>query len=286
MKCPNCGYEAPNDFKFCRNCGTPSSPAATAQPAPQAAAPAAPSSPAASRMLNTLKDPLFLVLCIAMSVATVFEIVSGSIPVLNILFCVFLWLAFYKAYTGAVDTPQLRNLSGTVYAQYVVNNVLLAILAVCGIVVMFFLMAIAGEIGAIEEALVEFLAFLEQELHIQLNLSFGVMEFIWNLLTTLGWLIGLLVTVICVVGLVFNRLITRRFHRFAQSVYKGLEDPTVAPALAGVKGWLMVIGVLNALSALGVVSTNGVSAMVSAGTAVATIVASLLVKKYFSSTQA
>lgn len=294
MKCPNCGYEAPNDFNFCKKCGTPSgranSPQA-AQPAPQAAPQSAPqaatvSSPAASRMLSILKDPLFMVLCIAVSVATVFEIVTGTIPVLNILFCVFLWLAFSKAYTGTVDGAQLRNLSGTVYAQYVVNNVLFGILAVTGVVVMFLLIGISGELAGLEDELGEFLMYLEDELGFTLDISFGLMEIIWYLLTVAGWILGVLISAVGVVGLVFNRLITRRFHRFAQSIYKGLEDPTVAPALGGVKGWLMALGVINGISALSTLGASGSLGLASAGTAVAAIMASLLVKKYFSSTQA
>ena len=83
MKCSNCGYESQEDFIYCTNCGTA-----------VADAPAVSLNPVADKVLAVLKDRLFLVICILMSVSCVAALMCESIPIINILLTIFLWLTY------------------------------------------------------------------------------------------------------------------------------------------------------------------------------------------------
>ena len=117
MKCNNCSFESEQDFAFCPNCSAPAGePVSVSEPIVN---------PVGERVMAALKDKMFLAICVLLTVASAISTFSGGgIPAIIILHTVFLWIAYSKVQKNIVDTKQLRNLSGTVYAQYVVLNVL------------------------------------------------------------------------------------------------------------------------------------------------------------------
>lgn len=260
MKCTNCGFEYPEGTRFCPSCGT----TVVTEVMPVL-------NFAAEKVLSALKDRLFLVICILMSATCVFSLASDGLPVINILITVFLWLTYAKSLQNKADANHLRCVSGSVYASYVVVNVCTIILIVCGAIITLALAAFSGSadfISGFAEGLGEFSSEFA-----------GLSE---ALIAVAGWIIGLALIVAAVVALIFNVLGMKKIHRFAKSVYQGImtQNP-VFENPDSVKNWLMFFGVCSAISALGSISTNFVAFLSNGCAAAATIIASLLVKKYF-----
>lgn len=263
MKCTNCGFELQDDSLFCTNCG--------AQLAPTAA----PYAPENNKVLAMLKDSLFLVTCILVTVAAGLKLIGGEgIPVIETLFTIFLWLTYSQAAKSVADEKHLRCISGTVYANYVIYNVAAIIVIVCGGIIS----ALLGFLGGNLEFMSQFTFELEQEFPGQE----GIVSAIFG---TLGWLIGLIFVVIGAAMLVINILGMKKIHSFVKSVYQSISNPYMEIANPrAAKGWLIFFGVCSGVSALSNISTNFASVLpaISEGClAATTIIAAVLVSKYF-----
>ena len=256
MKCNFCGYEAQENFAVCPVCN-------------KEVAPAAVVNPVGEKVMAALKDSLFLVLCILMTVGAFFGLLSDGFDVISILFCVFSWIVYSKSRNNIVDTNQLRNLSGTVYAQYIVCNVSACIMIVCGIVSAI-LMGVLGGAGIFDSLISQFDGFGSA-------LS-GVLAL------ASGWIILALCIVAGGVLLVLSLLGWRKIHRFAKSVYQSINTYTEGVVCAAAaKNWVLAFGILEAVSA---VTSGSFTGLLSGGCqAAATIIAYLLIGKYLADKQ-
>lgn len=255
MKCNNCGFESEQDFAFCPNCSA------------QAAQPIA--NPLGEKVMAALRDKMFLAICILMTASAFFALTSSGIPVFQVLFSVFLWVAFAKSRNNIVDTRQLKNLSGTVYAQYVILNVTSCILIVCG-VVSAFLMGAMGGAGLFDSLLSQFGEF-------DFDLS-GVLAF------ASGWIVLVVCLVAAGVCLAISLLGWRRIHRFTKSIYKSVESYTQdIQCAAAAKNWILVLGIFEAVSALS--SGDFMTILANGSGAAATILSYLLLNKHLTDKQ-
>ena len=305
MKCNRCGFEAEPMPNFCPNCGLPQTAAAQPQPAPQYQQPQpapqyqpqpapqyqpqpapqyqpqaqyqppfAPSMPAvdtaSATILGVLRDPLFLALCILMSVCCILSISAGSIPLIQILLTVFLWLTYAHAIKGQADAAQLRNVSGTVYASYVITYVVAGILVVCGLIVGLAFSAVMEDPAIMQEIFAELA--LDPETMAMVDGLFSVAGF--------GLLIGVFV-VIAVMMIIINAFSMRYFHRFAKSVYRSIENKALKlECMKASKVWLFIVGGCSTFSALSVLlQGNMVNAMTTGCSAALYFVAGALVNK-------
>ncbi|MBQ8740755.1 MAG: zinc ribbon domain-containing protein [Clostridia bacterium] len=275
MNCKNCGFEYGEQYDYCPNCGTPK---ADKQPTGEQPTMPEPVSlnPAADRIMNALKDSMFLVLCILMSVSCVMSIAAGSLPLINILITVFLWLTYADASKGFVNENHLRSVSGTVYASYVITNVACVMLIVGGV--------LFGAVFGFITSTPEFISELEAALSVydfsefNINIS-DIPQELWSLS---GWILGFMFIFIAAIGLVINILGMRKIHRFAKSVYQGimfqkseLEKPRAA------KNWLLFFGICSAISAMTSLAGGGIVATLATGSSAASaIIASILIDKY------
>ena len=256
MKCNFCGYESQEDFAVCPVCS-------------QNVAPAAPVNPVGEKVMAALKDKLFLVLCILMTAAAGLSLISGRVPVLEALFSIFLWLAYSKAKNNVVDTNQLKNVSGTVYAQYVLMNVAAGIFLVCGVVCAL-LMGVLGMADFSEELLSQFGEF---------NLNIG-----GALAMASGWIIFVVFAIAAGLILVINLLGWRKIHRFAKSVYQSINTYTDGVVYANAaKNWILAFGIIDGISAL--TSGDFMTILVGGAGAAASIIAYLLLNKYLTDKQ-
>jgi len=259
MRCTNCGYESEDNFAFCQRCG--------------AAAPeVAPVNPAADRVFALLKDRLFLAICILLTCAGALTLGTGNgIPVFIALAAIFSWLAYSDAQKGMVNVKHLRHISGTVYANYVVINVVSIIVLVCGIVSTAFL-ALTGSTG-IDVPINEITQVIEE-----LTGIFVPPEGIYIVLTvTVVTLI-----VIGAVCLVLNVFGMRKIHRFAKSVYQSIITQTPEfEYVRAARNWLIFFGVCGAISALSSLTTEIIAALTSLCSASSMIIAVILINKYF-----
>lgn len=260
MICQSCGFESGQDYSYCPNCG------ALAQSDPGV-------NVAAQRILPALKDTLFLVLCILMSVSCGLTLISSGPDVISILFTIFLWLVYAQARKDIVDAKHLRCVSGTVYAYYVILNVCAVLLIVLG-----------GLFAVCFNALVSDSAFMGElmaELETELSM-YEIQSFMQILPSVPGILFFVIFALAGALILVINIFSIRYIHRFAKSVYQSVETGKLE--LKHVKAtysWLIVFAVCTGLSLLESLGTNDVMVIISSGASCAIpILAAIMIKKH------
>ncbi len=273
MKCIHCGNDLPDGALFCSLCGNQVLDGATAYEA----APIVP--PHTRHVLAFFQDNLFLVLCILVSGATLFAFTTGSISLLPILFTVFLWLIFSKAKKGEVNAKNMRCVSGTVFAMYVVNWVLIGLLAIVSVLCIAVFALAGSAIATIDINEIFNEALTELEAPAELYSLFAEL--------TAGSLVALLIIIFvfllfaCAVAAVINVFATRQFHRFAKAFYQYAESGLAHFAnVSTVATWFLVIGIFTAVSALSNLAIP--AAFLSTGcSSAAYIISYMLIKKYF-----
>lgn len=265
MKCSNCGYENANDFEYCVNCGTKSA------NQKEAMVESVSLNPTADIVLSALKDKLFLVLCILMTASCVLSLAASGMPLISILITVFLWLTYADAQKGFANEKHLQFISGTVYAQYVIMNVVSAILIVCGVLFGALFDMVAGEPDFMSE-----LALLFQEYDLAIENIPQVF------IDGMGWFFGVMFAVIGIIALVFNLLMMRKIHRFAKSVYMGImyQNPNFENPKT-VRNWFIFIAVCSGITAIGSIAAGPLALISNACTLVITITVIILLDKYF-----
>lgn len=269
MKCNKCGFEHEQDFEYCMNCG------AASRDDNAVPVEAVSLNPVADKVMNALKDNLFLVLCILMSASCVLSL-NGGLPLINILITIFLWLTYADTQKGFANEKHLQCVSGTVYASYVITNVACGILIVCGVLL--------GAIFAFFANTPEFISEFEMALSEYDFSEFGVeiSDIPQALLALSGWIIAFVFIVIAAIGLVFNILGMRKIHRFAKSVYQGImyQNPNFANPRAA-KNWLLFFGICSAISAVSALTSGSITSVLATGCAAASeIIAYILIDKY------
>lgn len=283
MKCVHCGYEFGDGFAFCPHCGRPLPQESDPQAVPQeSAVPNEKSGLAIAHVLQVLKDPLFLVICILLSISALINLFSGALPLLEILAAVFLWLTYARSRDNIADEKLLRCVSGVTYAVYVIYNVAAVMLMVAGVCLAAF--SVPAErmfldlMGRAE--IMELLGSLtELEEH---HLSMATQDLV-TLLASAFVRISVEALVSGVILLIINIAGIRNIHRFVKSVYKSLEaDQIRFDKCRQAKTWLMVYGVYTALTAIPPLTVANTTGFLAAATSAATLViASILVKKHF-----
>lgn len=256
MKCIQCSFDSEQDFRYCPVCGAEQ----TAQIVQNSAA---------QTVLCALKDKLFLALCILVSASCILSLAADIIPLLSILATVFLWITYAKSRQDIADYQQLRRISGTIYAQYVITNVLGVLFMVVGVICI-----------AAFDAIVESSAFLDvitQELGTDILPIAELTGTIWGaVFVAVFMIIGVLI-------LVLNIFSMRYIHRFVKSIYQSIPNGVLElKHVNAAKVWLFIFGGFSGFSALTsvlgsqmlIALTNGIGCGIY-------IIAGLLVNKYF-----
>ncbi len=288
MKCQNCGFVAAQEVSFCPNCGAKVESAPAPAPDPTPVASATPLNPLADRVLLACKDTLYLVMCVLVSAEALLGIMAADPPIIEIILAVFMWLIYADANKNEVNVSRFRCLSGAVYASYVVNNVLLIIGFVAGIVGMIF--------TAIQNYFVkDFIRNLIFELikefggEFDLNGLYGFKQEIdvfsgisQSILTIIMVVILFVVFITLIISLAINIFGYRKFHKLAKSVYKGIESgtPIKAKLVKAVYVWLWVYAILEGVSALSAISGNITALLVAGCPTAICILSAVLVKKH------
>ncbi len=276
MKCNNCGFQHQQEFDFCPNCGTKATPADSMQDLP--AVESVSLNPAADVIMPVLRGGLFLTVCILMTVASGLSVIGGNFSVINILLTIFLWLTYSEARRGFASEKQLRNISGTVYANYIIVNVACGLLAFLGVLFGILLNVLSGTYDINE---------LFAELFYELDLNVADINLSQAILSAAGWIFALIFIVIAAVSLVINILGMRKIHRLAKSTYQSvmfgtlnLENPR------GAKNWLIFFGVCSALSTVSSLLEGSETIALATGCVTAAeIISAVMINKYLLSTQ-
>ena len=253
MKCTNCGFESEMDYPVCPQC----------QAQLQA-------NPAAEKILGILKDSLFLAVCILMSAVCGLSFIAGSVPLINVLITIFLWLTYAQSKKGIADPKHLRCISGAVYANYVITYVLAGLVALMGVI-----------FGAVFD-----MAFSDANMIDSIVSGLGDVDvsLVTDLLSTLP---GIIVTVAFILAaaiiIVLNVFSLRYIHRFAKSVYQSVEAGKLELKHTGAaKIWLFIYGGFTVIAFLTNLGGDLIPALCSAAEAAAAIIAGILINKHFS----
>lgn len=252
----NCGYENAENARICQGCG---SVLAVEQP----------SMP--KRMLGLLNDNLFMILCTLYSVSIGFSLIDGNAPVVRILTAIFLWMVFAKSKNGILNSNSVRNISGTIFASYVIQMILCCLVAFCGL--LLGILSCTIDTGRLWDVV-----------------DHAVRPFTGAYLAPFAELAKYYLLVISAVliifagtGLCFNVFGWRSIHRFVQSIYKSLECGQINLTRRGAaQRWMLVFGILHAISVvLALARGNMVSFIEDACLSAVFIMGRILVRKYF-----
>lgn len=254
MKCTKCGFESELDHPVCPQCQAEIRP-----------------NPAAQKILRALRDPLFLVICILMSISCAVSLAADALPLISILITVFLWLTYAQSRKEIADAKHLRCISGAVYANYVITYVVAGLIVIVGIIFTVAFGLIAGNPD-----------FLETFFSELIDVDFAAYS---QALTLIPSGIILVVFVfIAAILVVINIFALRYIHRFAQSVYQSIEAGVLSlKHVTTTKVWMFIIGGLSAVSCLSNLANDAFEAFLSSASSGAIcILAGLLIHKYFS----
>lgn len=264
MKCINCSYENQQNFDYCPMCGAAQQQFITINPA-------------ADKILYALKDNMFLAICILLTISCGMSIISGGLPLINILATIFLWIVLSKSRDNIADANSLRNVSGTIFANYILNYVLFGLIFVIGIIIGL-VFSLANNIPQLlNEISAEF--YMGDYNYILNNSYIDIAE---PIIAILGWVIMAVFAFVSIIGIVINALSMRKIHLFAKSVYKGVQTGYLDLKYANsAKNWLFVFGILSAISAASsLFDWNIIASLATGCIAVAEIIAGILIKKY------
>lgn len=273
MKCTSCGYESPVEFATCPQCGAAMPTVEpTAQPTyapptePMYAQPVA-AHPVYAFLLNFVQDKLFMIIAILTTAATAVQLIAGNgINLIALLVTIFMWLAYSKAQKGELDRNNLRHVSGTVYAMYIIFNVAAIMLIVSGALVALTMGLAAGSIPT--------------DLVMDID-EVPAMVLEW-FLGAGGIVVGAIIALMGGGMLLISIFCYKRLHRFAKSLYESIDTLQFAFVhQQSAYGWLLAIGIIDAISAAGVMADDLLSGVAAGCTAAAYIVSAVLVKKHF-----
>ncbi len=258
MKCYKCGVEIGQEFEVCPVCGTKVVPA---------------TSPAANKVLTVLRDKLFLAICILLSISCGATVLNGDgFPITAILAMIFLWITYSKGREGIVNVRSMRNVSGVVYAEYIITNVVAVIFAVLGIL----MGVLVSLVGTSKELMTAYMQGFD------LNLYGSPIDITEAIAVGMGWLVAGLFIFIGAIILIINIFAWKKLHGFVKSVYVGVQTGGATPVINAkiARTWLWVFGIFSAVGALG--SLFDFLALVSSGcSATAYILGAILVDRYF-----
>ena len=265
MKCPHCSFERDTAFAYCPKCVKPS----TREAEPIVICPT-------PRILAFIKDDLFLALCVLLTASIGCSMLYGGFNLILLLITIFAWLTYAGGRKNLVEHNHLRCISGSVYANYVINNVAVVIIALCGVLytIALSIPTILGGLN-LEELLNS--AFAEEE--------YGMLSLIpvtlMALLTAVAMVLGFILIAFAILMLIFNLAGVKKLHRFVKSLYVSAE--TGEENIIGankLRPWLVVFTVISCLSALTYLSANILAFLSEGCLAAVYIILNILIGKH------
>lgn len=212
------------------------------------------------------RSGLFLALCVLMTISTcigsfsfnVTDIGFGytsSISLLPLLLTIGMWITYVSAGNGQVKTGGLKLMSGTLLANNILLWIAFALAVVLG--VLFIVCGIMAPASEFEGFTAELHAELIEELPEARELIDSIFTELLEgginidaLIPTALLILGIIVTLIGVVGMILILLVYRRMHRLAKSLVTCANDPDALPVANGCAVAMLVMGILNIFSGL------------------------------------
>ena len=310
MFCQNCGFNLDDNAAFCPNCGnavakadasiyTSTAPVATPAPEQTYAAPQqnyttpqpvynvpqptynAPQptflNPITARFNTAFSNALFLVVCILVTVSTVFSSFtptdtsqSFSPDVLGILFSIFLWITFVSAKKGNVSVKSLRSTSGIVLAMYILMWVVIGLFVIAGAI----FLVIGNDAGKFLEA-------------VMVELPYETRYEIANIISELGIssiddilvFFAIVAFVSAGIATVLNILFYGSLRKFAKTLYTSALNGADSIKKASVCSiWLLIVGIFTALT---IFNSSGAEIIAKISQSATYIILFIWIRKFF-----
>ena len=290
MYCKSCGREI-GDAKFCPICGTE-------QSGDSGDLSLYGSESIDDKYRTAFSDPMFFAITVIMTVVAILSVFVGNrslvrftdsgagftlsitAAVFPILFAIALWIIFASVRgQGRISTTGFAMASGILKALRIIIWIIMVVFIIFAV-----LLIIAGNyvVNQLDVSLPDFL----NELGIELksNVPIGHPDPISGLGMTVVIVVGMILLIVIII---VNVVYLKKLHRFAKSVCVSLKTGTPDfRCVRGAKNWLIVTAVFSFLGAAGsLTSFRGslyalslISALLSG---IASILASMMVKKYF-----
>lgn len=276
LKCNYCGYEKNGTFEYCPFCGATAEKAqSSTDPSHEPAfSPSDYGSRPLSKVEAAVKDQLFFVICILSTVCCALSLLGQNLPLLRILLTIFLWGAYNKSKTDTLDANAIRNVSGTVFASYIINYIGAGSVILLGML----FSAIFNLFSSNQEFIDEFYEELVDTAGTDAILDFG------KTIVAFADMIGVGIILAGVAILLFNLFGRRSIHKFLKSAYMNMSVPELRIEKRGAaQGWLIFFAVYSAVSAFFAFATGNVLIVCSEAVyAVMLVIASVLIGKHFS----
>lgn len=227
-------------------------------------------------------QPLYLAICILVTVLTAIQFIASGFQLLTLLFMIAGWVTFGKAKKKESPLSGIKFTHGVLVAKYVLQYIAggMLILAGLGLVSLHFTTGVTfeslleqayngtaqiGSLPYVGDTAKEVLVSIMNAYHSAISsvnvvgIDAGAMESI--IFISVAMCIALAGAIV----LLFNILYTRRLCIFTKSIGENIQDPNAEILKArAVKNWLMVMGVLTAIGVLNLKHfvTIGVSAAI------------------------
>ena len=197
-------------------------------------------------------------------------------PLLLILFTIFLWLIYAKAAKNTVDIKNMRCVSGTIFASYVITWVLIGLLGFATVIGAIITLAI-GSTAEFENTINQILS----EYDFSVNGFESLLALTTGSIMIIAVVAFIIFLVICIIAAIVNIFGMRSLHKFAKSLYISAQiDNFCIEKLNAAKSWLLVFGICNCITALPCL--DDFKAFLASGClGVAYILAYILIKKHF-----
>ena len=235
--------------------------------------------------------PLFLAICILVTVSFGVLLFSGHFDLFKMLFMIALWVTFGAANKKQAPISGIKFSSGLVMAEYIISYVICACVIISGIAMLSIHFAFGYTFEDVVNQIVNIpTSYSGYSFEIIDEFKYFVSNFYYNFVNGISrigindaiahsvlFITAAVSVVTCgIIALVINVIFTRRIHHFASSLYKNAQDESVPVESAKItRVWLMIIGVFTAF---GIFNGNFITV---GTTAAATICGSVWVGKYF-----
>lgn len=266
MRCPHCEFERPEAFAFCPMCGKSSTRAEDATaicPTPN--------------ILSFIKDDLFLTVCILLTVGVGSSLLYGGLNIIFTLITIFAWLTYASGRKNVIEHRHIRVISGSVYAAYIINNIIATLAAVFGVfyIIALSIPALLGDFN-LEELLSNNLPAEEYGALTLIPFTMAA------LLTVLAVVIGFILIIFAIILLIINVAGLRKIHRFIKSIYQSAQNGEENIIYTNkVSGWLIAFAIITTLSAITLLSSGNVFAFITEGSfASVYIILNILIRKH------
>ncbi len=221
-----------------------------------------------------LKDRLFFVLCVVYSISCAIGFATSRYTIAGIVIAIFLWIVYSKSRKDTVDVESMRIISGAIFANYILNYLMVAGILLAGSVASLAISAIKSN--------AELLNPLLDMLRIIFPSAARTVEFIRIVPTEI---IVAIIFLVALAVLLINVIFYRRVHRLAKLTYKSIQkaDELIIKDTKSITTGLLAFTIISGVQALFYLSSfNLTGFLIEGGKATTYALAILLTKKYIS----